>query len=118
MGRYLDLARESTEGGLVSSFSSSSNPKKESNKRYNVKEDTPTKPRIRSSEKSELSEISTQPEVKAALSVVQCIHRLASDECAVCSGYVRWLIADEDRLRRMQGDPEAVRREFWVGGGV
>lgn len=48
-----------------------------------------------------------------AASVVRCIHRMASDECAVCSGYVRWLIADEDRLRRMQANPEVVRREFW-----
>ena len=45
--------------------------------------------------------------------VVQCIHRLASDECKVCSGYVRWLITDEDRLQRLQSNPEAIRREFW-----
>jgi hypothetical protein len=44
---------------------------------------------------------------------IRCIHRLPSKECAVCSGYVRWLIADEERLRRAQNNPEAVRREFW-----
>ncbi len=46
-------------------------------------------------------------------SVFLCIHRLPSKECAVCSGYVRWLIADEERVRRAQNNPEAVRREFW-----
>ena len=46
-------------------------------------------------------------------SVFLCIHRLSSKECAVCSGYVRWLIADEERLRRAQNNPEAARREFW-----
>lgn len=51
---------------------------------------------------------------------VQCIHRLNPDECAVCSGYVRWLIADEERFRRAQSNPEAMRREFWclVRGGA
>ncbi len=44
---------------------------------------------------------------------IRCIHRLPSKECAVCSGYVRWLIADEERVRRAQNNPEAVRREFW-----
>jgi hypothetical protein len=44
---------------------------------------------------------------------VQCIHDLTEDECAVCSGYVKWLIADESRLHRAQRDPEGVRREFW-----
>jgi hypothetical protein len=31
----------------------------------------------------------------------------------VCSGYVRWLIADEARVGRAQNNPEAARREFW-----
>lgn len=44
---------------------------------------------------------------------VCCIHNTQPDECAVCSGYVRWLIADENRIRRMQANPEAVWREFW-----
>jgi hypothetical protein len=35
------------------------------------------------------------------------------DACAVCSGYARWSIADEVRLRKAQANPEAVRREFW-----
>ncbi len=50
--------------------------------------------------------------------LVRCIHNIKPDECDVCSGYVRWLIADEDRIRRMHANPEAVRREFWrsVGG--
>ncbi len=47
---------------------------------------------------------------------VRCIHDMPSDECAVCSGYARWLIEDEGRLRRAQADPEGVRREFWRTG--
>jgi len=57
---------------------------------------------------------------EAAGSTVLCIHGTTRDACAVCSGYVRWLIADEGRLRRAQADPEGVRREFWraIKGGV
>ena len=46
-------------------------------------------------------------------SVVPCIHRMGVDKCAVCSGYVRWLIKDEARVLRAQHDPTAVRLEFW-----
>lgn len=38
----------------------------------------------------------------AVNAVIRCIHRLPSEACAVCSGYVRWLIADEERVRRAQ----------------
>ncbi len=51
--------------------------------------------------------------VNAVNADIRCIHRLPSEACAVCSGYVRWLIADEERVRRAQNNPEAVRREFW-----
>ncbi len=54
---------------------------------------------------------------KGAGAPVRCIHDTTPDECAVCSGYVRWLIEDEGRLRRAQADPEGVRREFWAGRG-
>jgi hypothetical protein len=47
------------------------------------------------------------------LTEVPCIHGHAEDACAVCSGYVRWLAEDEDRLRAAQTNPGAVRREFW-----
>ena len=52
---------------------------------------------------------------------VICIHEMQPNDCAVCSGYVRWLIADEARLQRAKGNPESVRREFWrhmKGSGV
>jgi hypothetical protein len=32
----------------------------------------------------------------------------------VCSGYAKWLIADESRLCRAQRDPDGGRREFWL----
>ncbi len=44
---------------------------------------------------------------------VRCTHNIKPDECAVCSGYVRRLITDEDRMRRVQANLKAVRREFW-----
>jgi hypothetical protein len=50
---------------------------------------------------------------------VTCIHGISPSACGVCSGYSRWLIEDESRLRRAQVRPEEVRREFWrsVKGG-
>jgi hypothetical protein len=47
------------------------------------------------------------------LTAVACIHGMTEDRCAVCSGYVRWLVAHEGRLRAAQNNPEIVRREFW-----
>ena len=44
---------------------------------------------------------------------VVCIHNIEPEECAVCSGYVRWLIEGEGRLRRATANPEEARREFW-----
>src|SRR4051812_46252144 len=52
------------------------------------------------------------------LTEVACVHGTTEDKCAVCTGYVRWLIADEDRLRRAQSNPETVRGEFWRQVGV
>ena len=45
--------------------------------------------------------------------VVVCIHNIEPKECAVCTGYVRWLIEDDGRLRRARANPEEARREFW-----
>ncbi len=66
------------------------------------------------------SDVATPLRPYAVNAVIRCIHRMASEECAVCSGYVRWLIADEGRLRRAQANPEGARREFWraVNGGT
>jgi hypothetical protein len=44
---------------------------------------------------------------------VVCIHNVEPEECAVCSGYVRWLIEGEGQLRRATANPEEARREFW-----
>jgi hypothetical protein len=49
----------------------------------------------------------------AVNAVIRCIHDMSPDACGVCSGYARWLIEDEGRLRRAQAAPEEVRREFW-----
>jgi hypothetical protein len=43
---------------------------------------------------------------------VVCIHSLEPDACAVCSGYVRWLIADDSRISAARSDPEAMRRRY------
>jgi hypothetical protein len=44
---------------------------------------------------------------------VVCIHNVEPEVCAVCSGYVRWLIEGEGQLRRATANPEEARREFW-----
>ena len=44
---------------------------------------------------------------------VVCIHNVEPKECAVCSGYIRWLKEGEGRLRRATANPEEARREFW-----
>jgi hypothetical protein len=49
----------------------------------------------------------------AVNAVIPCIHGMKAHSCGVCSGYARWLIEDERRLRRAQASPEEVRREFW-----
>jgi hypothetical protein len=49
----------------------------------------------------------------AVNAVIQCIHSRKAEACGVCSGYARWLIEDESRLRRARANPEAARREFW-----
>ncbi len=43
---------------------------------------------------------------------VVCIHSLEPDACAVCSGYVRWLIADESRISSARSNPEAMRQRY------
>src|SRR5215210_6694506 len=46
----------------------------------------------------------------------RCLHGLTEGGCAVCSGYVRWLIAGGDaRVNRAFKDPEGMRREYWQG---
>jgi hypothetical protein len=44
---------------------------------------------------------------------VTCVHETTVERCAVCNGFVRWLIADDARMSRARVDPEGVRREFW-----
>jgi hypothetical protein len=43
---------------------------------------------------------------------VVCIHNVEPEECAVCSGYVRWLIEDDARLSAARSNPEATRRRY------
>ena len=50
----------------------------------------------------------------AVNAVVRCIHGKASEECAVCSGYARWLMAGgSGRIEKARRNPEAAPREFW-----
>jgi hypothetical protein len=41
-----------------------------------------------------------------------CIHNVDQETCAVCSGYVRWLIQDDARLSAARSNPEATRRQY------
>ena len=44
--------------------------------------------------------------------LVICIHNVDQETCAVCSGYVRWLIEDDARLSAARSNPEATRRQY------
>jgi len=45
-------------------------------------------------------------------SLVVCIHNIGPEECAVCSGYVRWLIEVDARLSAARSNPEATREQY------
>jgi TubC N-terminal docking domain len=42
-----------------------------------------------------------------------CPHGLRPDECACCSGFVKWVIKDEGRMRLLLSNPDKARQEFW-----
>ena len=44
--------------------------------------------------------------------LVICIHNVDQETCAVCSGYVRWLIEDEARLSAARSNPDTTRRQY------
>src|SRR5215218_5853991 len=44
--------------------------------------------------------------------LVICIHNVDQEICAVCSGYVRWLIEDEARLSAARSNPDTTRRQY------
>jgi hypothetical protein len=52
--------------------------------------------------------------------LVICIHNVDQEICAVCSGYVRWLIEDDARLSAARSNPEATRQRYQetVEGGA
>ncbi len=87
MGKYTSLAQKISEEELRKTSSPVDNPSPEDTAH------TPLRP-------------------NAVNAVIRCIHGLTKDSCGVCSGYVRWLMANEGRLRRAQANPEATRREY------
>ena len=111
MGKYTSLARQLEEPGAQKKGVST---RIDNTYKHSIVVDT------KSSSVAQPSDDATPLRPYAVNAVIPCIHRLASDDCAVCSGYIRWLIADEDRFRRAQSNPESVRREFWrsVRGGA
>ena len=44
--------------------------------------------------------------------LVICIHNVDQETCAVCSGYVRWLLEEDARLSAARSNPEATRRQY------
>ena len=40
------------------------------------------------------------------------IHNLNPEVCAVCSGYVRWLIEDDARIAAAQSNPKTTRQRY------
>lgn len=49
---------------------------------------------------------------------ITCVHGLTEEMCAVCSGFVHWLIEDENRMRLLFQDPEQARRTYWRNLGT
>src|SRR5215212_9209391 len=52
------------------------------------------------------------PSEKNEMTLVICIHSQALDKCAVCSGYVWWLIEDDARISAAQASSEATRQRY------
>jgi hypothetical protein len=102
MGKYTSLARNLEEE--VHNTEVSNN---KSVKINNINNDTASYP------VGTLAPTDTPLRGNAVNAVNPCIHKTTEDRCAVCSGYVRWLVADKERLRAAQAHPESTRREFW-----
>ena len=63
--------------------------------------------------------ISDEKDENSEKAPVICIHSVTQNECAVCSGYVRWLMEDDSRISAARSNPEAARRlhrEMLEGG--
>jgi hypothetical protein len=106
MGKYTSLAHKirSREPGLT-----------EEGKRNKVVKVVPDDANSGRVGRIESTATTLRPTTLTTLSS-RCIHELAEDRCAVCSGYVRWLIAGGDaRLNQALKDPEGTRLEYWKG---
>jgi hypothetical protein len=61
----------------------------------------------------EYGELCETGERRSAAADLRCVHGATVAECAVCSGYARWLIASGDaRIAEARRNPEASRRLF------
>jgi hypothetical protein len=139
MGKYTDLARvvadtPQREEGVDNNKSVNINNINKAISSISVARPSEEVTNLRTTNLTNLSEdevwIATAPkprytsligkDASLAGSAVPCIHGTTRDACAVCSGYVRWLIADEGRLRRAYDAPEAMRRWYreTLEGGV
>jgi hypothetical protein len=104
MGKYTSLAHKirSREPGLT-----------EEGKRNKVVKVVPDDANSGRVGRIESTATTLRPTTLTTLSA-RCMHGLTEDRCAVCSGYVRWLIAGGDsRITRAFEDPEGMRREYW-----
>ena len=126
MGKYTSLARKLEEHNAQEKFV---DKKLDNTHKHSILLDTASPPvpssaegatNLRTTNLTNLIGPMPLPPAVVEDSAVTCIHETTVDTCAVCSGYARWLIADEARVYRARVDPEAVRREFWqmVRGGA
>jgi hypothetical protein len=119
VGRYLDLARQTTDETSTPFPSTSINSRKNSGVSYGSQEAEPVPLVAGGSETSEPSERRSEPH--SSLVVYRCIHEVPPDDCAVCNGYVRWLIArGNTRLAEARTNPEVARHRYWrlIKGGL
>ena len=65
-------------------------------------------------DRGEPGETSESSERRSAEVPLHCLHGTTVVECALCSGYARWLIAGGDaRISEARRNPDAARRAFW-----
>jgi hypothetical protein len=120
MGKYTSLAR-TLRNELVEAKSSEDKGSSQKNTYVNINNIDKS---IDSSPPAEPSVTITTlttliPDENGEKAPVICIHSVTQDECAVCSGYVRWLIDDDARISAARSNPEAARRrhrEMLEGG--
>ena|SRR5215217_2526288 len=121
MGKYTSLARnlqggpvEPQEEGVRECVVRNTNVKINSNEYIGDTHTTKTVPAVITTVRPTTLKSLMGDGKNEKRNAVVCMHGATEEECGLCSGYVRWLIAGGSvRIDRARRDPEAARRAFW-----